>query len=305
MNRFRKIQREMKKDQLIEHARSLKLPSETSWYTHHGCLRRVLDNAVVLKQLASHPVVDTVVRVKRTDFVQAVTDDSFWTRIKHAEKVLKPTSKLIGRMESDTGCLSDVYRAFMHIMGVWEGNNELSALVMERWAFLHTSSMGMAYFLDPKTLGGADMHGSDLVDTIDQLEEYAKLVAPVFDDSDITLEIEQFITRVQNSTDAERRLATRHSPSTYWNAVGRRSFPALTAVADIVFSIPTSQSASERMWSTYDFIHSKRRNRLDNDKVTKLVIVSENSLDNDVNISNALLGIESESDSAPDSPSAD
>jgi hypothetical protein len=42
-------------------------------------------------------------------------------------------------------------------------------------------------------------------------------------------------------------------------------------VADILFSIPSSQAASERVWSIYDFIHSKRRNRLGADKVTALV----------------------------------
>jgi len=35
--------------------------------------------------------------------------------------------------------------------------------------------------------------------------------------------------------------------------------------------IPSSQAAAERVWSIYDFLHNKRRNRLGHDKVTKLV----------------------------------
>jgi hypothetical protein len=36
-------------------------------------------------------------------------------------------------------------------------------------------------------------------------------------------------------------------------------------------AIPTSQAASERVWSMYDFIHTKRMNRLSSKKVTQLV----------------------------------
>jgi hypothetical protein len=39
--------------------------------------------------------------------------------------------------------------------------------------------------------------------------------------------------------------------------------------------------------------------------VTKLISLNANSLDDDINISNAVLGIESDSDSSPDSPFAD
>jgi hypothetical protein len=62
----------------------------------------VLNNPVVLKQLASHPVVDTVYRDKWTAFVQAVSDDRFWTRVRHAERVLKLTPQLISAL---TGAL--------------------------------------------------------------------------------------------------------------------------------------------------------------------------------------------------------
>ena len=42
-------------------------------------------------------------------------------------------------------------------------------------------------------------------------------------------------------------------------------------MARIVYSIPCSQAASERIWSIFDFIHSKRRNKLSAEKTIKLV----------------------------------
>ena len=47
-------------------------------------------------------------------------------------------------------------------------------------------------------------------------------------------------------------------------------FPILFKVASRLFVVPTSSAASERIWSVYDFIHTKRRNRLSTDKVDKL-----------------------------------
>ena len=44
-------------------------------------------------------------------------------------------------------------------------------------------------------------------------------------------------------------------------------FPILSSR---LFVVPTSSAASERIWSVYDFIHTKRRNRLSTDKVDKL-----------------------------------
>jgi hypothetical protein len=61
------------------------------------------------------------------------------------------------------------------------------------------------------------------------------------------------------------------SPIVFWVQAGSNKYPILGKVAQIVLKIPTSQAASERAWSIYDFILTKRRNRLNPEKVTKLV----------------------------------
>ena len=57
---------------------------------------------------------------------------------------------------------------------------------------------------------------------------------------------------------------------------GRTEYPALARIALRVFSCPTSSADSERAWSVFDLIHSKRRNRLVNLRVNKLVFVYMN-----------------------------
>ena len=44
---------------------------------------------------------------------------------------------------------------------VFKENEEIPDLIKDRWAFLHTESMGFAYFLDPRKLGGRKMVGDD------------------------------------------------------------------------------------------------------------------------------------------------
>ncbi|CAG8611430.1 4959_t:CDS:1, partial [Scutellospora calospora] len=43
-----------------------------------------------------------------------------------------------------------------------------------------------------------------------------------------------------------------------------------------LLSIPTLSASAERNWSQFGFIHSKLRARLGNNKVKKLVAVSQN-----------------------------
>ncbi|CAB5183110.1 unnamed protein product [Rhizophagus irregularis] len=50
-------------------------------------------------------------------------------------------------------------------------------------------------------------------------------------------------------------------------------YPLLSSVAIKVLSIPASSAASKRNWSTYNFIHSKLRNRMVIDRAEKLVYI--------------------------------
>ena len=50
-------------------------------------------------------------------------------------------------------------------------------------------------------------------------------------------------------------------------------YPLLSSTALKLLSIPATSAASERNWSTYNFIHSKLRNRLINDRAEKLVYI--------------------------------
>ena len=82
----------------------------------------------------------------------------------------------------------------------------------------------------------------------------------------------------------------------YWNLFGIKDYPILYKVAKIVYAIPCSQAASERIWSIFDFIHSKRRNRLSAEKTIKLVSLYAHAelVKDERNLVNIMMGVDSD-----------
>ncbi|KAG3116888.1 hypothetical protein PI124_g543 [Phytophthora idaei] len=76
-------------------------------------------------------------------------------------------------------------------------------------------------------------------------------------------------------------------------------YPLLAQLACRIYTFPTSSAASERSWSIRDFIHTKKRNRLDAARVEKLVFIFANAGDKDTKTS-VLNNIRSGSESSDD-----
>ena len=65
-------------------------------------------------------------------------------------------------------------------------------------------------------------------------------------------------------------------PSYQWWVMHGGEFPELQKVAVRVLAMVSSAGACERNWSAYDFVHSKKRNRLDPARAGDLVYVFTN-----------------------------
>ncbi len=202
--------------------------------------------------------------------MENISSESLWAELTVLEFTLRPTSYIIGKLESDTCCLSDIYRLFLDLKAQWQQNPTLNSLLMDRWNSFSTPSMGFAYFLDPKSRAGEGMFEDDLYDNAVELEDFILSKKNLSSSrADVELEISLFVEAMKNpSLKAQRFIEHCATPMTYWQQVGATKFPILFQVAQIVFSIPTSQAASERVWSIYDFILTKRSNRMTPQKVT-------------------------------------
>jgi len=295
--RFGLIQKGLVECGEMTSARVLVYVGETRWYTHHSCVARLLENKAAITQLITHSIFTAIDNNKRSAVMELISDLSFWTKLTEVEALLKPTSHYVAILEANTCCLSDVYRCFAEMTKAYQDNPQVSAIITSRWAFVHTESMSMAYFLDPRTEGGLGMLGYDALEATDNIVKYAierrKIVNDVIP---LKQEILRFTHDMANQSDVLKKWLQNHSPREYWLSPGRDKYPLLYCVADILFSIPSSQAASERVWSIYDFIHTKRRNRLSADKVTALVqlYINGDMKDNGKDIVNVLTGDQSD-----------
>ena len=63
-----------------------------------------------------------------------------------------------------------------------------------------------------------------------------------------------------------------NQPMKYWHLYGSET-PVIQDLAITLFSQVTSASACETNWSAFEYVYSKRRNKLSTDKARKLVYV--------------------------------
>ena len=91
-----------------------------SWYAQHTCLRKVLNNQVVLCCLATHAVVTRVKGHDKQAFCDMIGDDNFWSSAMIAEQKLAPIIEVIGIVESNSASLAEVYKCFVKLLNLWK-----------------------------------------------------------------------------------------------------------------------------------------------------------------------------------------
>ncbi|KAG9412147.1 hypothetical protein AC1031_015084 [Aphanomyces cochlioides] len=193
-----------------------------------------------------------------------------------------------------------------------DSDAELKSLALDRWGFIHTPSMGFAYFLNPK-YGTRGMYID--ADGKRDLHEVMNLLPKCIINSrglasskkTVVQEIKDYMSFVAHATGDQSNLIKQLDPYAWWGSIGVEKFPTLAAAAAILLKIPTSQAASERVWSINDFIHSKCRNRLSVDKASKLVILYANArvIKKERNIVDICAGAASDHDSMSDNDEDD
>ncbi|KAL4295556.1 hypothetical protein GQ457_12G000260 [Hibiscus cannabinus] len=99
-------------------------------------------------------------------------------------------------------------------------------------------------------------------------------------DREIVAELRKQLAKFQNKqgmfgTSHARIDATTMSLISWWSTYGSET-PELAEIAIRVLSQPISSSSTERVWSTYSYIHNIKRNRLNAKHADKLVFIHSN-----------------------------
>jgi hypothetical protein len=142
---------------------------------------------------------------------------------------------------------------------------------------MHSVLHGAGYCLDPQHWDDTGLTGASKDECYDNLMTVIEKLLP--DEED-----QQAARSSCSSFRAKERQFGRPSaakdagsmPAHQWWDMYGSAHPQLQKVALKVLSQPVSACSCERNWSAYDFIHSRRRNRLTANRARKLVHVFTN-----------------------------
>lgn len=288
------VKAQLSKEQEARKLPQLIAPAPTRWGTLEGCFKSLLHSENILHSIVSGRDFITGTRQQKEErgiLRDIITAENFVSNLKKSIAILEPIDKLIRYFQSDRVPISDVYDAFVKLPEAIHQIPDLSKpeytymimLSETRFKFMYGDAHGVGYLLDPRYIG----KGITDYDFKEKLEDFIYTFPP--NDTDPTT-IERQTEMMQQYTSFVIYATALHTANNFryqmlvnksktvmqfWLTDGNR-WPLLQELAIIVFNLVASSAASERNFSTFGFIHSKLRNKLDNKKVEKLVYIKTN-----------------------------
>jgi hypothetical protein len=264
-------------------ARSLKLTVPTRWSSHFVSVENLLSAKYALMELAKEEELLNEARknnrVAVDSFVDLLNSDIFWTDAKKIRDILLHPTNLINVFERNDCDISKIYPRFQALILEFSTDSFLNGIALHRWNFIHTDSMAFSYLFTPK---GAKARWFD-DEYLQTKISFKAFVKKNFIDVETQLkclaEVDSFLDEMNDPllSPCLKEEYDGMPAKSYWIQYGRRTYPTLCEIIIRLFNIPTSSAAAERVWSIFDFIHTKKRNRLCMEKVDKLAYIYQNS----------------------------
>lgn len=232
--------------------------------------------------------------------VETINSEEFWTEVEYVLALTKPLFLLVKYSDGEGPKMGEVYERMDNMLGEikdvmtqedFAHKNDFSVvnrIIQNRWEKMNVPLHCLAFALCPRFYD----------------QEYLKKpapggmprVAPNKDKEVMTGVLEAF-QRISED-EAERKLLSEQFTAfhmkkgmfalpgvqadadnmdaiDWWGTYGSET-PELAVVAEKVLSQPISSSSAERNWSTYSYIHSVKRNRLNSKTADKLVYIHSN-----------------------------
>lgn len=180
-----------------------------------------------------------------------------------------------GKFEADDAALPIVYDYFAQLYQHYEYDENLQKITADRFQFLYSDSMGLAYIFTPKFAAEGFFFDDDKREIMGYAKAFALKSNPQIAD-DVKQEMISYVTRMSRLPIQQQETIFDMDARSYWSVFGHKEYPALYQIAKPITEMVCSSAASERGWSTFRFIHSRLRNRLANQRVKKLVFVYTN-----------------------------
>ncbi|GBG68159.1 hypothetical protein CBR_g2710 [Chara braunii] len=259
---MRNKQRALALHKTMRNALVLKRPAERRFGTAFMMLERLYEQRGVLDKLVSGESWAQVrwtsdARRDEPEVRRMCTGNSLWGRVKMVLDVMAPCFRFLRDMDRDgsspTGLwdLESILRGRVKALGLTEDERRaVMDIISDRCRMMRQPAHAAAYLLDPRRrIVEFPFRGPSLL-----AEDWSALV-------------DEFA--VKDAAEGGMHAAM------WWEVHGRQQ-PRLQMIAKRVLGMWSTASPCERNWSTHDFIHTKRRNRLSVESVEKLVFIHWN-----------------------------
>ncbi|XP_016194913.1 uncharacterized protein LOC107635874 [Arachis ipaensis] len=213
-----------------------------------------------------------------------VLDSKFWQDCLTTVKIVSPLIKLLRLVDADEKpslgiAYEGMQRAKNAIKTMFRNQKAAytpyTSILKMRWdKHLKRDLHAAAYFLNPGIF-----YSEDFVEKANVLRSLLDLldVETLCDDSVAAMQEIQLYRDCKESFGKEsaKRAASRLEPSEWWR-LHSGSAPNLQKMAVRLLHQTSSSSGCERNWSLFKQIHSKRRNRLEQQRLSHIVYVTYN-----------------------------
>ncbi|XP_058228011.1 uncharacterized protein LOC131336244 [Rhododendron vialii] len=223
-------------------------------------------------------------------------NDDFWRKAKRILRITKPIYKMLRFSDTNKAIIGKVYEQMDTMLGQIKDilsndpvvYNLIHTLVVARWDMMKIPLHCLAYVLVPryytntwllKPAPGGGRRKKPHIDYEVQrgyLEAIEKIIQDPIEAGLIRQQISDFVSNkgVFAQPQVVHNRATMTTLS-WWHLYGGVA-PALLSLALKVLSQSVNTSCAKRCWSTHSYIHSIKRNRLNNERAKKLVPVHYN-----------------------------
>ncbi|KAM0851063.1 hypothetical protein ACQ4PT_052675 [Festuca glaucescens] len=231
---------------------------------------------------------------------RTINDDVFWDEVDVILSITKPLYLLIKFGDGEGSKVAEIYEKMDTMVGeikdvMSKKDNphrgdlgKVNKIILDRWGKMNWTFHCLAFALCPKYYdpqylatnapGGIARKApnQDKEVMVAVLEAFEKISEDTDEQNLLRSQLNTFVMKKGLFALPQVQLdAVTMNPIDWWFNYGAET-PELAEVAKKVLSQPISSSSAERNWSTYSFIHSVKRNRLNAKTADKLVYIHAN-----------------------------
>lgn len=260
---------------------TLKLPGITRWGSSLMCLSSFLKSKSSLQQLVVKEETSGLITPQYKNML--LDDNNFWIKIEKLHELLVPIIKWIDLLQSDSCVAHKVYDAIVEIensliktlptcpISKREEEHILKAFYKRKEIIIQPVHLAAA-LLDPSNQG----FNSTESEQVDAMEAICTIADNMhIDTTAVMTDLANYKAKQGIWSKSFLWITSKTvTPITWWLSMSGTSL--LSKVAVKILSIPITSAATERSFSTFSFIHTKKRNRLTTKRAGMITYIAFN-----------------------------